>query len=140
MKSASVSLFVLLAISFVSADRLAALEQRVDRVEAENVNLKRQMRESREKLDKIVEENSDLKSQIEQLAEAREKLDKTVEEKDELEERVAKLEELSKVNVLRSCAEYQQYGFSRSGFYLVDPDGSLIGNPPFRVKTSSAGL
>ena len=117
------SLFVLLTVSLVTADRLAVLKQRIDRVEAENVHLKKQ---------------------IEQLAaahsESQEKLDKIVEEKDELEERVAKLEELSRVNVLRSCAEYQQYGFSRSGFYLVDPDGSLIGHPPFQVKTNSAYL
>ena len=54
-------------------------------------------------------------------------------EKDDLEARVAKLEELAKMNVLRSCAEYSQFGFSASGLYMVDPDGALLGEQPFQV-------
>ena len=54
-------------------------------------------------------------------------------EKDDLQARVAKLEELAKVNVLRSCAEYSQFGFSTSGLYMVDPDGALLGEQPFQV-------
>ena len=50
-----------------------------------------------------------------------------------LEERVEKLEELAKIGTLRSCAEYAQYGLKSSGLYLVDPDGPLLGHPPFQV-------
>ena len=51
----------------------------------------------------------------------------------ELEERVEKLEELAKVGTLRTCAEYAQYGLKTSGLYMVDPDGPLLGQPPFQV-------
>ena len=52
---------------------------------------------------------------------------------DILEDRVAKLEELAKVGTLRTCAEYAQYGLKTSGLYMVDPDGPLLGQPPFQV-------
>jgi len=50
-----------------------------------------------------------------------------------LEERVEKLEELAKIGTLRTCAEYAQYGLKTSGLYMVDPDGPLLGHPPFQV-------
>ena len=50
-----------------------------------------------------------------------------------LEERVEKLEELSKINVLRSCHEYAMYGFTASGFYQIDPDGKMMGHAPFEA-------
>ena len=52
---------------------------------------------------------------------------------DILEDRVEKLEELAKVGTLRTCAEYAQYGLKTSGLYMVDPDGPLLGHPPFQV-------
>ena len=55
--------------------------------------------------------------------------------RDELEERVRKLEDLAKIGTLRSCAEYAKFGLRNSGPYLVDPDGSLIGQAPFQVQT-----
>ena len=51
----------------------------------------------------------------------------------ELEDRVEKLEELAKVGTLRTCAEYAQYDLKTSGLYMVDPDGPLLGQPPFQV-------
>ena len=51
----------------------------------------------------------------------------------DLEERVAKLEELIRIGTLRSCAEYSQYGIKTDGFYMIDPDGPLLGHPPFQV-------
>ena len=51
----------------------------------------------------------------------------------DLEARVAKLEELIKIGTLRSCAEYSQYGLKNDDYYLIDPDGPLLGQPPFRV-------
>ena len=52
---------------------------------------------------------------------------------DVLEDRVKKLEKLAKVATLRTCAEYAQYGLKTSGLYMVDPDGPLLGQPPFQV-------
>jgi len=53
-------------------------------------------------------------------------------EKD-LETRVTQLEELVKIGTLRSCAEYSQYGLNSDNFYMIDPDGPLLGEPPFQV-------
>ena len=52
---------------------------------------------------------------------------------DDLESRVEKLEELAKIGTLRTCAEYAQYGLKTSGLYMIDPDGPLLGQPPFQV-------
>ena len=52
---------------------------------------------------------------------------------DVLEDRVKKLEELAMVGTLRTCHEYAQYGLKTSGLYMVDPDGPLLGQPPFQV-------
>ena len=52
---------------------------------------------------------------------------------DDLESRVDKLEELAKIGTLRTCAEYAQYGLKTSGLYMIDPDGPLLGQPPFQV-------
>ena len=52
---------------------------------------------------------------------------------DDLESRVDKLEELAKIGTLRTCAEYAQYGLKTSGLYMIDPDGPLLGRPPFQV-------
>ena len=50
-----------------------------------------------------------------------------------IDERLEHLEELSKIKTLRTCEEYRRYGISSSGFYEIDPDGSLIGHEPFQV-------
>ena len=53
--------------------------------------------------------------------------------KAEMRSRVDKLEELAKIGTLRTCAEYAQYGLKTSGLYMIDPDGPLLGQPPFQV-------
>ena len=50
-----------------------------------------------------------------------------------LEERVEKVEQLTKVGTLRSCEEYSAFGIRASGMYPIDPDGILVGQPPFNV-------
>jgi len=50
-----------------------------------------------------------------------------------LEDRVDYLEEVSKIKVLRTCAEMEQHGVKTSGFYNLDPDGDNIGNAPIRA-------
>ena len=72
-----------------------------------------------------------LKKELKEYVETKHKEMKT--RQNELEERVEKLEELAKIGTLRSCAEYAQYGLKSSGLYLVDPDGPLLGHPPFQV-------
>ena len=52
---------------------------------------------------------------------------------DELKEIVTKLQELVKVGTLRSCSEYADFGLRTDGLYMIDPDGPLVGQPPFQV-------
>jgi hypothetical protein len=51
----------------------------------------------------------------------------------DVEERLEKLEELSRVGTLRTCDEYSSFGLKTSRKYLIDPDGLLVGEPPFTV-------
>ena len=60
-------------------------------------------------------------------------LEKTNTNLEKLKERMSKVEELSKIRVLRSCAEYSKYGLKRDGKYMVDPDGEFIGAEPLQV-------
>ena len=62
-------------------------------------------------------------------------LEQTKFEKDELKVQLNKFEELAKVNILRSCAEYTKFGISTSGLYFTDPDGPLFGKKPFKVSS-----
>ena len=58
----------------------------------------------------------------------------------DVEERVEKLEELSKVGTLRTCNEYAAFGIKSSGEYTIDPDGLLVGLPPFKVYCTFDGV
>merc|ERR1712212_394695 len=53
-----------------------------------------------------------------------------------LEERVDKLEQLAKLNTLRNCEEYYNFGITTSGLFTIDPDGPLTGNQAFDVYCS----
>ena len=44
-----------------------------------------------------------------------------------IEDDIIYLMELSKMNIARTCEEMAGYGIDKSGFYLLDPDGSLKG-------------
>jgi hypothetical protein len=50
-----------------------------------------------------------------------------------LEERVDYVEQLSRTKVLRTCHELMMHGVDKNDFYLVDPDGELIGQLPILV-------
>ena len=43
------------------------------------------------------------------------------------------MKELSKLNVVRTCEEMKEYGINQSNYYLIDPDGPLLGKEPIRV-------
>ena len=82
------------------------------------------------KVEILTTSNEELRSSYADLSASNEQLRSR---QDILEDRVAKLEELAKVGTLRTCAEYAQYGLKTSGLYMVDPDGPLLGQPPFQV-------
>ena len=78
-----------------------------------------------------------LEERMELMQQEKDVLDERMKEKDKkldnLEARVAKLEELTKVSTLRSCDEYAAFGLATSGYYLIDPDGPLVGEQPIQV-------
>ena len=82
------------------------------------------------KVEILTTSNEELRSSYADLSASNEDLRSR---QDILEDRVSKLEELAKVGTLRTCAEYAQYGLKTSGLYMVDPDGPLLGQPPFQV-------
>ena len=82
------------------------------------------------KVEILTTSNEELRSSYADLSASNEDL---MSRQDILEDRVSKLEELAKVGTLRTCAEYAQYGLKTSGLYMVDPDGPLLGQPPFQV-------
>ena len=82
------------------------------------------------KVEILTTSNEELRSSYADLSASNEDLRSR---QDILEDRVSKLEELAKVGTLRTCAEYAQYGLKTSGLYMVDPDGPLLGHPPFQV-------
>ena len=51
----------------------------------------------------------------------------------DINDELSYLKELSKLNVVRTCEEMADYGVNQSNFYLVDPDGPLLGEEPIRV-------
>jgi hypothetical protein len=50
-----------------------------------------------------------------------------------LDERVDYVEQLSRTKILRTCHELMMHGVDKNDFYLVDPDGELIGQLPILV-------
>lgn len=34
---------------------------------------------------------------------------------------------------MRTCEEYKELGLTRSGDYMIDPDGFKFGDPPIKV-------
>ena len=86
-------------------------------------NLLEEVKQLRTNQDSLIEKYENLLSKYEHVTSNQE----------DLESRVEKLEELAKIGTLRTCSEYAQYGLKSSGLYMVDPDGPLIGHPPFEV-------
>ena len=58
-------------------------------------------------------------------------LKKQVADEPDLDEILEKLKQLSRIGTLRSCEEYAAFGIRTSGMFPIDPDGILVGHPPF---------
>merc|ERR550519_2739234 len=56
-----------------------------------------------------------------------------VDEYEDAIDEISKLKDLAKIGILRTCAEYADFGLKSSGPFLIDPDGPLAGNAPFEV-------
>ena len=109
---------------------LIDLTSRIQKAEMKNIILEERMQKSEKK-------NIILKGRVQNV----EKKNEVLEEKNQNLEKANKdindelsyLKELSKLNVVRTCEEMADYGVNQSNYYLVDPDGPLMGNEPIRV-------
>ena len=110
----------------------AITKKDLDNLKKKNVELEeiiQDLRKQDKSTDKIIKDLTKIPAD----QSPKENEDKIIKEEPDLEERVEKLENLSKVGTLRSCEEYAAYGIVSSGIYPIDPDGILIGQPPFNV-------
>ena len=127
-------LFVLLASSSwghgLNEEDFQNLLSKVEILTTSNKELRSSYEDMRSKYEDLSSSFEDLRSSNEELSSEYKNLRSR---QDILKDRVAKLEELAKVGTLRTCAEYAQYGLKTSGLYMVDPDGPLLGHPPFQV-------
>ena len=94
---------------------------KLEKIEKENQNLRHENQ-------MIKNENVELKNRVE-ILETRIEI---VENKD-VEERLEHVEELSKLKTVRTCEELARHGVKKSGRYLIDPDGDLLGQDPIEV-------
>ena len=109
---------------------LIDLTSRIQKAEMKNIILEEKMQKSEMK-------NIILKGRVQNV----EKKNEVLEEKNQNLEKANKdindelsyLKELSKLNVVQTCEEMADYGVNQSNYYLVDPDGPLMGNEPIRV-------
>ena len=114
-KLISILFFIQLAKAQSPEERIAGLEKDVEALKTQVAyltNINEEILKHIKKDDRVI----DLKPKIPTL-----------------EERVEKVEQLSKVGTQRSCEEYADYGIRASGVYAIDPDGLLVGLPPFNV-------
>lgn len=79
---------------------------------------------------KLQEKVSFLENTVLDLVKANENM---VKANKDIEDDLNHLKQLSKLNTVRTCEEMKEYGVDESGFYLVDPDGPLIGQEPIMV-------
>ena len=115
------------------ADALSILRKDLSAVQDENLKMAQELNSLKKQVHRL---NTYLSDQDE--ANNSNKTADHLQEND-VEERLEKLEELSKVGTLRSCNEYAAFGIKTSGEYTIDPDGLLVGLPPFSVYCRFTG-
>ena len=91
---------------------------------SDNKQNSQQLDEILKRLETLESENKDLKKENLNLKEMINK---------DVEQRLAHVEEVSKLKVVRTCEEMARHGVQASGRYLIDPDGDLLGNDPIEV-------
>merc|ERR550519_3222647 len=73
---------------------------------------------------------TEVKDAVNQLIDGHNQL---VQEYEDAVDEISKLKDLAKIGILRTCAEYADFGLKSSGPFLIDPDGPLAGKAPFEV-------
>ena len=106
-----------------SDDFATQVQSKIANLENTVLNLIKANKEITDRVEKLEEKNQGLEEENRNL----EKRNKDID--DELDY----LKELSKLAVVRTCDEMAVYGINKSGFYVVDPDGPLIGEKPITV-------
>ena len=98
-------------------------EEKLAQFENFLLDLSTRVQDLEQKNENLVTNNNEMSSRIEDLEN----------EKKDINAEVAYLKELSKLNVVRTCEEMKEYGINQSNYYLIDPDGPLLGKEPIRV-------
>jgi hypothetical protein len=91
----------------------------------------------------VLNELAKLKGDLNELAKLKEdfnnnsielnRLKKQIADEPNLDDILEKLKQLSRIGTLRSCEEYAAFGIRTSGMFPIDPDGILVGRPPFNA-------
>ena len=98
-------------------------EEKLAQLENILLDLSTRVQDLEQKNENLVRNNNEMSSRIEDLEN----------EKKDINAEVAYLKELSKLNVVRTCEEMKEFGINQSNYYLIDPDGPLLGKEPIRV-------
>ena len=107
-----------------------SLVTRVQKVEDKNQLLEEGIRIIKEKNHMLEEEVQILKEKNQIYEKSNKNLEK---EMKDIDDELSYLKELSKLNIVRTCEEMADYGVNQSDFYLIDPDGPLMGEKPISV-------
>ena len=86
-----------------------------------------EMKDFRQVLNELAKLKEDFKNNSMKLN----KLEKQIADEPNLDDILEKLKQLSRIGTLRSCEEYAAFGIRTSGMFPIDPDGILVGQPPF---------
>ncbi|CAG0895859.1 unnamed protein product [Darwinula stevensoni] len=114
---------VWIAISLEHAKHIDQLKADYDHLLQDNKNLKHENENLR--LD-----NENLKSHLQEYGRVR---DDAVLRLKHMEERFQYMEAVVLQITPQTCQAFANLGIRRSGTYLVDPDGALVGDPPIKV-------
>ena len=106
------------------------LVTRVQKVEDKNQLLEEGIRIIKEKNHMLEEEVQILKEKNQIYEKSNKNLKKKMKD---IDDELSYLKELSKLNIVRTCEEMADYGVNQSDFYLIDPDGPLMGEKPISV-------
>ena len=109
---------------------LIDLTSRIQKAEMKNIILEEKMQKSEMKNIILKGRVQNVEKKNEVLEEKNQNLEKA---KKDVNDELSYLKELSKLNVVQTCEEMADYGVNQSNYYLVDPDGPLMGNEPIRV-------
>ena len=123
----SLDLIVLLQDVIKKNDEMSI---RLDHLEKENKGFKSTLEKQAVRIQDLEQKNQIL---IENKKEMGSRIEALENKTKDINADVEYLKEISKLNTVRTCEEMHEYGINQSNYYLIDPDGPLMGKEPIRV-------